>query len=326
MMRRREFITLLGGAVAAWPFAAVAQQPAVPMVGFFRSSGRDLSMPFVNGFRQGLKEIGFVEGQNVAIEYRWADDHYDRLPALAADLAQRRVAAIIANQPAAVAAKAATTTIPIVFVGGYDPVRLGLVASLNRPGGNVTGVSFVVNELEGKRLGLLRELMPRAAPIGALMNPDTPGSGFEAEALVTAGQTIGQQMRVLNVRTERDIDAAFATFAQMPAGAVYVAGDPFFVDQRDRIVALAARYALPTSYATRDFPEAGGLMSYGTSVTDAYRLAGIYTGRILKGVKPADLPVQQSTKFELVINLKTAKALGLTIPPSILASADEVIE
>jgi ABC-type uncharacterized transport system substrate-binding protein len=325
-VRRREFIRLIGGAAAAWPLAVVAQQPAMPIIGFLRSTSLADATYLVTGFRQGLKEAGFVEGQNVAIEYRSAEDHLDRLPALLANLIGRPVAVIVGNHNAALAAKAATTTVPIVFSSGGDPVRDGLVASLNRPGGNVTGVSFLAAELGAKRLELLRQLAPKATTIAMLVYPDTPDTEAERRDVQAAAQAIGQQLLVLDVRSDRDIETAFATFVQRGAGALFAGTAAFLTSRRERVVALAARHALPAIYPIREFATAGGLMSYGASITDAYRLAGIYAGRILKGEKPANLPVQQSTKFDFVINLRTAKALGLEIPDKLLALADEVIE
>ncbi len=323
---RREFIAALGGAAVAWPFAAGAQQPGMPVVGFLRSTSAADSTQFVTAFHQGLKEAGFVEGQNVAIEYRWAENQLDRLPALVADLVRLPVAVIVVNAPAAHVAKGATTTVPIVFVTGSDPVRDALVASLNRPGGNVTGVVFFSEVLGAKRLELLRQLVPKATTIGVLVNPNSPETEAERKDVQAAAQAIGQQLIILDVSSDHDIETAFATLAQRGAGALLVGSGPFLTSHREQLVALAARHALPATYSLREFVMAGGLMSYGTSITDAYRQVGIYTGRILKGEKPADLPVMQSTKFDFEINLKTAKTLGLTVPQSLLVAADELIE
>jgi putative tryptophan/tyrosine transport system substrate-binding protein len=326
MMMRRDFITLLGGAVAAWPLAASAQQ-ASPLIGFLNGASPEGYAPYVTAFRQGLKEAGYVEGQNVTIEYRWAEGQYDRLPALAADLVRRNVTVIAATTtPAAQAAKALTSTVPIVFTTGDDPIKLGLVASFNRPGGHATGVSHLIGELGSKRLGLLRELLPGITVITTLLNPNFPGAERQLRDAEAAAGALGLQLIVLRASTEREIDAAFATMAQQGASALVVGGDPSFVARREQIVALAARHAIPTIYPVRDFAVAGGLMSYGTDFADAYRQAGVYTGRIVRGEKPADLPVQRSTKFELVINLKTARTLGVTIPAGVLSIADEAIE
>jgi putative tryptophan/tyrosine transport system substrate-binding protein len=327
-LRRREFITLLGGAVA-WPLAARAQQqPAMPVIGFLNSGSPNPFAHLAHAFHQGLKEAGYIEGQNVTIEYRWAESRYDQLPALAAELVSRHVTVIAATggEASAVAAKAATTRIPIVFTAGGDPVKQGLVASLNQPGGNLTGIFFLTAAIESKRLGLLRELVPNAELIGALVNPNSPGAELELRDIPDAARAIGQQIVILKTANESEIGAAFATLAQQRIGALLVASDPFFTNQRDQILTLAARYSVPAIYFVREFAVAGGLMSYGANLADAYRQAGVYAGRILKGEKPAELPVMQSTKFELVINLKTAKTLGLDVPDRLLALADEVIE
>ena len=325
-MRRREFITLMGTA-AAWPFVARAQQTAVPVIGFLSTlSPSNMATNVMNEFRQGLKETGFVEDQNVKIEYRWAEGHYDRLPALAAELVHRQVAVIAATggEPSPQVVKAATQTIPIVFMANGDPVAAGLVASLNRPGGNLTGVTIFGMMAAGKRLELLRQLMPNAGTIAYLMNPNNPNS--ELDNVQSAARSLGQQILVLNADSDREIDVAFATIAQQRVAALLVASDPLFFDRRDQLIALTARQAIPAIYYLRAFSQAGGLLSYGNNLTDMYRQVGTYTGRILNGERPADLPVLQSTKFELVINRKTAKALGLEIPPTLIAIADEVIE
>ena len=327
-MQRREFILALGGAAVAWPLAARAQRPAMPVIGLLGSSSADDSIHVMVALRAGLNESGFIEGQNVAVEYRWAHDNYDRLPALAAELVNRHVAVIVTTgaEPSALVAKAATTKIPIVFVIDGDPVSIGLVDSLNRPGGNVTGMSLIASALEAKRLELLRELVPRSTLIAVLVNPDYPDTDFQVGGLEAAASDSGQKIYVLNARNEGDLDAAFTTIAQQRAGALLVAADPLFNRLHQQIVALAARYKVPAIYESREFVAAGGVISYGASIAGAYRGAGVYAGKILKGAKPADLPVQQPTTFELVINLKAAKAIGLEIAPTLLARADEVIE
>ncbi|MGO9636033.1 MAG: ABC transporter substrate-binding protein [Steroidobacteraceae bacterium] len=325
---RRQFISVLGGMAFAWPLPARGQQPAMPVIGYLTSLSPGPGDIRRAAFWQGLRTTGYVEGQNVAIEYRWAEGHYDRLPALAADLVGRKVSvlAAVGGNPSAVAAKAATSTVPIVFVIGGDPVQLGLVSSLNHPGGNLTGSSFLLNTLTAKRLELLRELVPTAKVVGYLVNPTNPSSQSELTDVQAAARALRLQLIVLNADNEREIDAAFANFSQQGIEAFFTGADIFFFNRREQIVAQAAHYAMPAVYHLRDFAADGGLMSYGTSLDDAYRLAGVYAGRILKGEKPADLPVQQSVKVELVINLKTAKTLGLTFPLTLLGRADEVIE
>jgi ABC-type uncharacterized transport system substrate-binding protein len=327
-MRRREFITLIGGTVVMWPLAARAQQPALPVVGFVRDGSADASAAFAAAFRKGLSETGYVEGQNVTVEYHWLEGQYDRLPALMADLVRRRVAVIasVGNLPAR-AAKAATATIPIVFGVGEDPVRLGLVTSLARSGGNATGINFFVQEVTAKRLRLLHELVPKAVRVAVLVNP---GNAATAESTLRevqeAAPTIGLQIKILNASTIDEIDAAFATLARERPDALFVAPDGFFTSRRGQFATLTARDKIPAAYSVREHVEAGGLMSYGTDLADMFRQVGVYTGSILKGAKPADLPVLQLTKFELVINLQTARALGIQVPPGVISVADDVIE
>jgi putative tryptophan/tyrosine transport system substrate-binding protein len=326
-VRRREFITLLGGA-AAWPLAARAQQAAMPVIGFLASTSPTAWAPYLTAFKQGLREAGYIEGQNVTIEYRWAEGDYARLPALAADLVRRHVAVLVAvgGSSSAKAAKAASSTIPIVFTTGGDPVGLGLVASLNRPGGNVTGVALLVAEMESKRFGLLRDMVPTATLVAVLLNSRSPVSTTELNDVQEAARAVGQQIHILNASSEQELDAAFASLAKLGVGALLVGSDPFFNSRRSYLVSLAARARVPAIYELREYVVAGGLMSYGTSLVNGYRQVGLYTGRILKGEKPQDLPVVQSTKFEFVINLKTAKALGLEVPLRLQELADEVIE
>jgi ABC-type uncharacterized transport system substrate-binding protein len=325
---RREFITLIGGAAAAWPLAASAQQPAMPVIGFLSTRSPDVSAHQVAAFRQGLVENGYAEGRNVTVEYRWALGEYDRLPALAAELVSRRVAVLVAcgGDPAALAAKTATSTIPIVFVVGSDPVKLGLVASYNRPGGNVTGINILTNTLEAKRLGLLHELVPHAATIGYLLNPNFSAAASWLSDAEAAARAIRLQLHVLRASTDREIETEFESVAQHRIPALAVAPDPFFSTHRDKLVALAARHAVPAMYQLREFAVAGGLMSYGIDISDVYRQTGVYAGSVLKGTKPAELPILQPTKFEFVINLKSVKALGIKLSDNLLSLADEVIE
>jgi putative tryptophan/tyrosine transport system substrate-binding protein len=327
-LKRREFITLLGGATAAWPLTARAQQPAMPVIGFMSTlSPESISNPMA-GFHQGLKEAGYIESQNVAIEYRWAQGHYDRMPELAADLVRRKVAVIVASggDPSPQIAKAATQTIPIVFGMFGDPIREGLVDSLSRPGGNATGVTTFGPAAVTKRLQLLHDLVPQAAVIAFLMNPNNPNGSIELKAAQAAAASLGRQIVVFSASSESELDTAFASMVQQRIGTLLGASDPFLFNRRDQIVLLAARHAIPAIYYLRDFARAGGLMAYGNSLTDMYRLVGVYVGRILKGEKPTDLPVVQSTKFEFVINLQTARALGIEVPNSMQLLADEIIE
>jgi putative tryptophan/tyrosine transport system substrate-binding protein len=326
-MRRREFIAMLG-VTGAWPIVAWAQQAALPVVGSLSSGSAAGFAPFVSAIREGLKEAGFIDGHNVTIEYRWAEGQNDRLPALATDLARRDVAVIVASggDAPALAAKGASDRIPIIFVSAGDPVRAGLVASLSQPGGNVTGVSFMNSELTAKRLELLHKLVPKATTVGALVNPNYPAVDIQQRALRETAATMGLQLHIVTAGTERDIDAAFTRLVEQGADMLLVANDPFFTSRRDQIVALVARLGLPGSFSGREFVDAGGLSSYGPNLTSVYHLAGIYVGKVLKGAKPPDLPVEQPTKFDLAINLKAAKALHLTIPADVLAIADEVIE
>jgi putative ABC transport system substrate-binding protein len=324
-MKRRDFITLLGG-VAAWPLAARAQQPAMPVIGFLRTAAAAGSAHLVSAFRQGLNEAGFVEGQNLAVEYRWADDQPERVPGMAADLVRRRVAVIVTNGIAVPAVKAATTSIPIIFLTGFDPVRAGFVTSLSRPSGNLTGVVFTVTDLVAKQLGLLHELVPKAAVIAVLLDPNQLESDIELREAEAAGRAIGRQILIVKAPGEREFDAAFGKMVQSRASALLIGGSPVFISRRRQLVTLSVRHALPAVYTTREYSEAGGLMSYGPSLTDAYRRAGNYAGRILQGERAGDLPVELAAKFDLIINLATAKGMGLEIPPTLLARADEVIE
>jgi len=327
MMKRRQFVTLLGGAVAAWPLAARAQQPAMPVIGLLGSATAREWAPSVAAFLRGLSEAGFVEGRDVAIESRWAENHYDRLPSLAAELIHRQVSVITAlTTPSAIAAKAATSTIPIVFTTIADPVQIGLVASLNRPGGNLTGVTFLNVEIVPKMLELLHEVVPTATAMAALINPTNPNADTWSTSLQVAARTLGLELTVLKVSADRDIDTAFATLIPLRVGGLVIVNDIFIITREERLAALALRHRVPTVFQTHASVAAGGLMSYAGSASDAYRQAGVYTGRVLKGEKPADLPVQQATKVELFINLKTAKALGITVPLPLSGRADEVIE
>ena len=325
MSSRRRFLTFLGSAAVAWPFGAQAQQRSMPVIGFL-NGGVEGYAHYLNGFRQGLKTAGYVEGQNIAIEYRWAEGRYDRLPALAADLVGRNVSVIVVNTPAVRAAAAATKAIPIVFVTGADPVALGFVASLSRPGGNLTGVASLVDEIGPKRLELVHELLPTTSVFAVLVNPTSPAAETVSRDAQSAARALGQTIHVLNASTEGEVDAAFARLAQLRAGALLVTSDPVFNTHPDQFVALAARHAIPVIYPWREFVVTGGLMSYGTSIVHLYHQVAIYVARILKGEKPADLPVQQSTEVELIINMRTAKQLGLTVPIHLLGRADEIIE
>jgi ABC-type uncharacterized transport system substrate-binding protein len=325
-LRRREFVALLGGAAVAWPRVARAQQPTMPVVGFLRATAAAGSAHFVGAFRQGLREAGFVEGQNVAIDFRWTEDQSDRLSVIATELVQRRVAVIVATGIAMPALKAATASIPIIFVTGYDPIRTGFVTSLSRPGGNITGVVFTITDLMTKRLGLLHELVPKEAVIAVLLDPnqlDVEAELGEAEA---AARALGRQILIVKATSDHEFKGTFATIVQAGAGALLVGGGPAFLNHRRQLVALSVRHALPAGFPTRDYPEAGGLMSYGPSIADAYRRAGTYAGRVIKGEKPGDLPVELASKFDLIVNLATAKAIDFEIPPTLLARADEVIE
>jgi len=326
-VRRRDFIALVGG-VVAWPVRVLAQRQAMPVIGFLSSRSALESADVVAAFHRGLTASGWAAGRAPTVEYRWADGQYDQLPALAAELVRRPVSVLVAvgGEPSALAAKGATSTIPIVFTVGGDPVKIGLVSSLSRPGGNATGISLLTTAPEAKRFGIVRELMPSAALVGVLINPNYQEAEGQSHDLREAAGKLGQQIHIMNARTEGEIDTAFATFKRLQVNALLLSSDPFFVSRRSRLIALAARYAIPAVYDFREFAIDGGLLSYGANLADGYRRVGVYTGKILDGTKPADLPVQQSTKFELVINLKTAKTLGIEIPPTLFALADEVIE
>jgi|SRR6516165_7039509 len=327
-LRRREFITLLGGATAALPLAARAQQPAMPVIGLLSARSPAVDATLISVIRQGLNDSGFVEGQNVALDYRWADGQYDRLTALAADLVHRQVAVIVSfgGDATALAAKTATATIPIVFLVGSDPIRSGLVPSLNHPGGNMTGASSFIFDLEPKRLGLVHELRPNATTIAVVVNPNSPNAELQVNDIQIAARNVGQRVDILNASTIREIDAVFAKLTQMRVDALLIAADPIFFNRASQLVVLASRHAIPTLYSRREFVALGGLMSYGSNADETYRIAGVYAGRILKGEKPGDLPIQLPTKFELVINLSTARALDIDVPATLLARADEVIE
>jgi putative ABC transport system substrate-binding protein len=326
-MRRREFITLLGGAATTWSVAGSAQ-PAIPVIGFLSTGSPQSDIFRLAAVRQGLSEAGYVEGRNFAFEHRWAHEQYERLPALATELVHRGVALIVTGggSTSTVAAKSATATIPIVFVTGTDPVKLGLVASLNRPGSNVTGVSFLVNTLVAKQFEVMHETVPKAALIGYLVNPTYTNAEADKRNVLAAAEVVGQKLLLVQAHTDSELESAFVALTQQRAGALVVGADPFFFDRRDKLVELAGRQKIPAIYFLREFASAGGLMSYGTSITEAYRIVGFYAGRILKGENPAELPVQQSTKVELIVNLRTAKAIGLIVPPALLARADEIIE
>jgi putative tryptophan/tyrosine transport system substrate-binding protein len=325
-MKRREFIKLLGGAVAVWPLAAQAQRSVMPVIGFLNSASPGGYVPMVAAFRQGLKDAGYVEGQNVAVEYRWAEGQYDRVPVIALELVDRRVAVLVANTPGVLAVEAAIMTTPIVFTTASDPVQIGLVASMSRPGGNITGATSLGFELASKRLELAHQLVPSASVIAALINPTNNTADPQVRDLEAAARTLGLQLRVVHASSERDFDTVLANLAQLRPGALVIHSDGFLISRNEQLATLAVRYALPAIFQERAFVAAGGLMSYGGSLPETYRQAGIYTGRILKGEKPADLPVVQPTRFDLMINLKTARALGLEVPPTLLARADEVIE